>query len=173
MYFFIAVVFCIIGFFYWLGGGFKRENSSNESTRPSDKSSFEEVESHFHRIDGVQGILHVGKRQIKTYNVGRLSFDDIIGIKFYNQFNRPTRINDIYFKGQSLFAYAPAGISWREKVDYAITVLKQTAEQGGCKIELVSEIEEVVLELDEMNRLMEEGHIVQTDHETEDYEWIG
>lgn len=164
MWFFIVVVMFFVGIIYWLGGGFSQDPSTPVSTSKN-------VEYHFERLNNVEGILHVDGKKIHTYQIGFLTLDNTIMIKFYNSYNKATRINDIYFKEQSLFGYANPGMSWQEKTEYALSALKQASSRGACSIDLVSEVEDIVLEVETMNNYIEEGHLYQILNDTEDYAW--
>lgn len=117
--------------------------------------------SRFERINEVEGILYADGKQIKTFNIGRLVYEEQIRINFFNHFGRKIQITDIVYNGQSIYSFAPLGMSYREKADYTIQVLKLQANQGVLPMDLIEEIEETILEVDNVNEYIESGNVVQ------------
>lgn len=132
------------------------------------------AESRFIRENSVSGYLVVDDKQIQTFNTGTLVLDELVSITFYNNFNSPVRITDIELNDISIFSYSQAGMSYREQADYAIQVLKQTANQGKIPRSLVHEVEEIVLDVDALNEHIKAKRIRQIQTATaDDFVWAG
>lgn len=125
-------------------------------------------ESTFQRVNAVEGILTVNDTSFRTYNIGTLLLDDCIRIRFYESYLTPIRITDIYYQDKSLYGYAPPGI-WRDKCDYAVTVLKQLVNEGALSPTLVEEVEEIIMEVDTLNEHIQKGHLV---YRKEEFTWV-
>ncbi|MDV2886387.1 hypothetical protein RYX45_14450 [Alkalihalophilus pseudofirmus] len=125
----------------------------------------------FERFNQVEGMLTVQGRKIRTYQLGAIKVDGCILVDFIDcvTTNNVT-VTDIVYQGYSLFSYAPKGISYREKADYALEVLKEMAQQGKIKSELYTEIKTIVSEVDTLNELINSGHIYKKSND--DYTWI-
>lgn len=122
----------------------------------------------FHRQNEVEGILTVNGTKMKTYNIGELCLDNTITLRFFEGFHTDVRITDIFYLGKSLYVFAPAG-DWRKKADYALNVLKTLVNEGKLRPSLVSEVEEIILEVETLNQHLTKGDIVRT--ENDDFVW--
>jgi len=123
----------------------------------------------FERLNRVEGILTVDDKQIPTFNVGHLTLDDTITIKFYNNLGKKVQVTDIMLHEQSMFAYAPLG-SWQEKADFSVQVLKHNAHSGVIPMDLAEEVEHILLDVENLNEYIEEGKVAQK--QNEDYVWV-
>lgn len=160
---FIAFVLSIATVIAVIKGVFKSGDSSSSST----------VSSEFVREGIVSGYLLVDGRKIPTYNMGLLSLDGgVVTLKFYHGFNSPVRITDIVLNGSSVFSFLPPGTGLKERYDFAIQTLKQTANIGGISHDMSSEVEQIILDIEELNAHMEAGNIVHLPG-SEDYAWRG
>ncbi|MBD8013390.1 hypothetical protein [Planococcus wigleyi] len=131
------------------------------------------LSSKFVREDIVSGHLIVDGRKIPTYNMGLLSLDGgIITLKFYHGFNSPVRITDVTMNGISIFSFLASSTNQKERNDYTIQLLKQTANQKTISHDLAGEVEQIILEVDELNAHMAAGEIVHLPG-SEDYAWRG
>lgn len=138
-------------------------SSSKESVTSYSKSRFE-------KVNDVEGILHVkGREPIHTYKIGNLTLNNVLEIQFYQTGHRPVRITDMIYQGKSLFSYAPAGTDHREKCDFALATLKSMANQNGLSQKFVTEVEDIIYEVDQLKELMDEGSVYQKDNY--EYAW--
>ncbi|MGH1107266.1 hypothetical protein [Bacillus paranthracis] len=135
-------------------------------------STKKEVESKFERVNQVEGILYADDLKIKTFNIGELAVDNVT-VKLYNHVGKPVQPTDIIFNGQSIYAFAPVGTSYREKAEYAIQVLKNNANQGALSFRTVDEIEHILIEVDNLNDYINEGKVSQISNDSEDFVWVG
>jgi hypothetical protein len=124
----------------------------------------------FNRLNEVEGVLLVDGKKINTYNVGKLHLDDKVTLCFYEGYGtQEVRITDIYVYEKSLYSFAPNG-NWREKAEYALSVLKQLVNDQTLPSSLVIEIEDIILNVDLLNEHIKQGRIVSTDDEK--YAWV-
>ncbi|MBG0967678.1 hypothetical protein [Bacillus sp. SRB3LM] len=130
------------------------------------------VDSKFERVNQVEGILYADDIKIKTFNIGELAVDNVT-VKLYNHVGKPVQPTDIIFNGQSIYAFAPVGTSYREKAEYAIQVLKNNANQGALSFHTVDEIEHILIEVDNLNDYINDGKVSQISNDTEDFVWVG
>ncbi|PFB64489.1 hypothetical protein COK00_12050 [Bacillus cereus] len=136
------------------------------------KKEKKEVDSKFERVNQVEGILYADDLKIKTFNIGELAVDNVT-VKLYNHVGKPVQPTDIIFNGQSIYAFAPVGTSYREKAEYAIQVLKNNANQGALSFRTVDEIEHILIEVDNLNDYINEGKVSQISNDAEDFVWVG
>lgn len=122
---------------------------------------------HFERLNEVEGILTVDGREMRTYNVGEIRLNGKIDIVFYESVGTEIRVTDIYYEGNSLYSYT-AG-TWKEKADYAVAVLKSLARTGDITYSLASEVEEILLEVETLNRHIDSGHLIRVE---DDFAWV-
>jgi hypothetical protein len=130
------------------------------------------VESRFERINAVEGILYADNLKIKTFNIGDIEINDTVEISFYNCLGTAVHVTDITFNNQSIYAFAPTGISYREKADFALQVLKNNVNQGLLDKDIVTEVERMLLDVDNLNKYIGEGKVSQIDNEEEDFIWV-
>ncbi|PFK99967.1 hypothetical protein COJ01_18150 [Priestia megaterium] len=123
----------------------------------------------FERLNRVEGILTVDDKQIPTFNVGHLTLDETITIKFYNNLGKKVQVTDIMLNEQSMFAFAPLG-SWRDKADFAVQVLKHNAHSGTISMDLADEVSNILIDVENLNEYIEEGKVTQK--QNEDYVWV-
>ncbi|MGH1263304.1 hypothetical protein ACQVWE_13465 [Bacillus cereus] len=144
-------------------------NNGSDTTVKKEKKK---VDSKFERVNQVEGILYADDLKIKTFNIGELAVDNIT-VKLYNHVGKPVQPTDIIFNGQSIYAFAPVGTSYREKAEYAIQVLKNNANQGALSFRTVDEIEHILIEVDNLNDYINEGKVSQISNDAEDFVWVG
>ncbi|MES9681853.1 hypothetical protein ABWK22_02810 [Gottfriedia acidiceleris] len=131
-----------------------------------------EVESRFERINAVEGILYADNLKIKTFNIGDIEINDTVEISFYNCLGAAVHITDITFNKQSIYAFAPVGLSYRDKADFALQVLKNNVIQGSLDKDTVTEVEHMIIDVDNLNKYIGEGKVSQVDNEEEDFIWV-
>lgn len=153
----IAAILMIIGLLIYL------------SPESGEKPNAKKIDSRFERINEMEGYLHVEGKKIKTYDIGYFTMNDQVGVRLHSQLDGSVIVMDITMYDQSIFAYAPFGLSHREKADFAIQTLKHSAHQGAIQKSIVTELEEVLLEIDEQNRYIEEGKMKKL--YTDDFVW--
>lgn len=127
--------------------------------------------SKFERLNDVEGLLTVDEKKIRTYNIGSLLLHNTVEITFYNNVGVDVLITDIELNNKSIFAFAPSNLSYREKSDYALQVLKHSANEGALSRDIAKEVEEIILDVDGLNKYMKEGKVIQLGNQTEDYAW--
>lgn len=166
----ILLVFVAIGIIYIAVKWFQVVGESIEDSAKERRLKKRQKKGHFHfeRLNEVEGILSVNGTPMRTYNVGEIRLDGIIDIVFYESYGTEIRITDIYYEGHSLYSFA-AG-PWREKAEHAVATLKHLSNQRIIKPSIVSEVEEVILEVETLNKHMETGNLVRT--EDEDFAWV-
>jgi hypothetical protein len=146
--------------YYWIKVVIESvQRRSEPSPSPKKEGTFS-----FQRLNDVEGILTVDGRKMKTYNIGEMELDKKIVLRFYDGFDTDVRITDIFFQKQSLYAYVPTG-TWEQKAEYAVSVLKQLVNEGKLSSTLVNEVEEIILEVQTLNRHINRGQVVRTDDE--------
>lgn len=129
------------------------------------------ADSHFERINEVEGVLYADDLKIKTFNIGDILIDDVVEISFYNNPGHVVQVTDIVFNNQSIYAYAPVGTTYREKADFAVQVLKNNANQGVLSKHTVSEVEHILIDVDNLNNHINKGNVTQINNTTEDFAW--
>lgn len=128
----------------------------------------------FIREDYVKGRLLIDGHEIPTYNPGTLVFAETVSMTFQSNFNSPVRITDIEMNGISIYSFSDAGTSLRDKADYAIQVLKQSANQGAIDRSIVNAVEQTIHDVDALNMLIKEGAVYQLPGEyNQDFAWRG
>lgn len=158
MWLVIASIFLFLSFCVYVGKDDNKEVKSKKS------------KTRFEKINDVEGVLHVeGREPIHTYKIGNLILNSVLEIQFYQSGHRPVRITDMIYQGKSLFSYAPAGTDYRDKCDFAIATLKAMANQNGLTQKFVTEVEDIVFEVDQLKELMDEGSVYQK--ENYEYAW--
>lgn len=131
-------------------------------------------ESRFVRENHVSGYLLVDGKKIRTFNPGVLVLDEMVRVTFYNNFNSPIKITDIELNGISIFSYTEAGTTYRSQADYAIQVLKQTANQGSIPRYLANDVEKIILDVDALNEHIKSKRVRQLQTATgDDFVWVG
>ncbi|MFE4029195.1 hypothetical protein ACFX4N_23860 [Priestia sp. YIM B13551] len=126
--------------------------------------------SKFERINDIEGCLYVDGKKIKTYDYGAFTLDKQVGVKLYSDADGSVIVTDIEYYNQSIYAFAPLGLTYRDKADFAIQTLKHKAHQGEIPMDLVDEIEEVILEIDTLNRYIYEGKVKKL--RNDDFAWV-
>ncbi|HDR4737032.1 TPA: hypothetical protein QCR36_004086 [Bacillus cereus] len=145
---------------------------TNTDSGTTVKKEKKKVDSKFERVNQVEGILYADDLKIKTFNIGELAVDNVT-VKLYNHVGKPIQPTDIIFNGQSIYAFAPVGTSYREKAEYAIQVLKNNANQGALSFRTVDEVEHILIEVDNLNDYINDGKVSQISNDTEDFVWVG
>lgn len=140
------------------------EVNSGPSSKPKRRGK---VSSSFEKVNKVEGVLTVDGKEIKTYRIGTLMIGNVVEMDFYDSMGKNIMITDILYNGNSLFGYTEG--SYRDRCDYAVSVLKQIAHKGGCPRHLAVEVEQIILDVDDLNAYIAEGHIRQTG---EEYAWV-
>ncbi|EAO55315.1 hypothetical protein RBTH_06506 [Bacillus thuringiensis serovar israelensis ATCC 35646] len=96
-------------------------NNGSDTTVKKEKKK---VDSKFERVNQVEGILYADDLKIKTFNIGELAVDNVT-VKLYNHVGKPVQPTDIIFNGQSIYAFAPVGTSYREKARVCYPSIKE------------------------------------------------
>ncbi|MBB5174600.1 hypothetical protein [Texcoconibacillus texcoconensis] len=133
-----------------------------EERRNDRQADYIEKYVSFERVSDVEGVLRTKDRQIWTYEIGTLYLQHHVAIDFFDENGRDIRIVDMTYCGDSLFARAPAGLGYREKVDYAVRLLKREVEKEVWKRHMVRRVETIVHEVDELNELIDRGKVHKT-----------
>jgi hypothetical protein len=158
----IGIIFTVIFFFIWGSAVF---------SKGAEAVVKKAVKSRFERINEVEGALYADDLKIKTYNVGDILVDNVVEVSFYNNPGRVVQVTDIIFNNQSIFAFAPVGTTYREKAEFAIQVLKNNANQGALSKHTVSEVEHILIDVDNLNDYIKEGKVTQINNLTQDFAW--
>lgn len=116
--------------------------------------------SEFKQINAVEGLLKVGGKEIKTYTNGILTLRNQIDIFFFDG-HEEIIVQDIAYKGQLLYPDAQIGSSIEEKAKYAIHLLKHWERKGQISHSLISEVEEILLEVSMLNSYLQSGNILR------------
>lgn len=159
---FTGIVLVVVLLFVW---------SSILISKGSETVVKKAVESRFERINEVEGILYADDIKIRTFNIGEIIVGDAIEVKFYNNVGHAVQVTDIVFNDQSIYAFAPIGISYREKADFAVQVLKNNANQGALSLRTVDEVERILIEVDNLNDYIAKGKVIQLHNVDEDFAW--
>jgi hypothetical protein len=159
----ILLTFILIVFIYFIAQLFIQSSRLNKEEHEV------KTRTSFRRLDRVRGILTVDNKSIRTYQIGELTIDGNIDVKFFDTFNGDCMIRDIVFRGQSLFSYASQEAGYSDRTAFAIQTLKQMANQGGIHHDLASTIEEIALDVKAMNEYIKAGRLYRTAEE--DFAW--